>query len=132
MENTSLKRYHFLAYHENSTTGCLIRKIDILYTYKNLNSEKLFDLKAQEKINSDIINFVFKDDIGWANLLSTDIHPFVNELLFGNSENRPIARYTFTTADFRNQKIETDFGIVNPNNNYYYTCFKFVDLIYVT
>ena len=130
--NICSTKFLYLVSPKNITIGILNRKIDILYSYRNLHAEKIFDIKAQEKINSDIINFVFKDDLGWANLLSSDIQPFINELLFGSSEQRPVARYTFTTADFRNQKSESDFDIINPNNHYYYTCFKFVDLIYVT
>ena len=106
--------------------------MDVLYTYKNLNCEKNFDVEAQKKINSDFINYAFKDDIGWANLLSTDIQPFVNDLLFGSAENRQVSKYTFTAADYRAQKLDADYSALNPNNHTYYVCYKFVDLVYVS
>ena len=108
------------------------RKVDVLYTYKNLNCEKNFDAEAQRKITSDFINYAFKDDIGWANLLSTDVQPFVHELLFAAPESRQVSRYTFTAADYRAQKLDTDFSVINPHNQYYYVCYKFVDLVYVS
>lgn len=114
------------------TTSKLSRKVDVLYSYKNLNCEKNFDIEAQRKINSDFINYAFKDDIGWANLLSTDIQPFVNELLFTAAENRQTSKYTFTSADYRAQKHDTNFNVLNANNHYYYVCYKFVDLVYVS
>lgn len=103
----------------------------MLYSFKNLNAEKEIDIKSREKVISDLISFVFKDDIGWQNIKSSELGSVITDIIFNGFEARSTSRYVFITDDYKEQNEEIDFCILNPQNNQYYICLKFTDFIYV-
>ena len=111
--------------------GCFIRKLDVLYNYKNLNAGKTFDFKSREKIISDLISFVFKDDIGWKSVKSSELGNVMTDLIFNGFEAKSTSRYVFSTDDYKESEAEIEFSILNPQSNHYYICLKFADFIYV-
>lgn len=103
----------------------------MLYSYKNLNAEKNFDFKGREKVISDLISFVFKDDIGWKSVKSSELGNVMTDLIFNGFEAKSTSRYVFTTDDYKEPSGEIDFSILNPQSSKYYVCLKFTDFIYV-
>ena len=127
-----MTNYIYSDYQSTTISGLFIRKLDVLYSFKNLNAEKEIDMKLREKVISDLINAYFKGDIGWQNIKSSELGNVITDIIFNGFETKATSKYVFITDDYTEPSHEIDFCILNPQNNKFYICLKFTDFIYVS